>query len=142
MTFTEKFNPVIWVTLAYIGLYYAFLVNVLRAKLSASKSCRSQGIKFDRYSSSDPKLRAADRIQLNTLEHMPAFLILLWLHAAIVDPAQAGLLGWGYVGLRALYPIFLGSELERNIPMRLLLNTFSAYLIMACMSGSILYRLM
>ena len=75
----QQFRPVLWVTFAYLILYYAFMLNVLRVKLKVAASCKARGEKFDRYQNNDPILRAADRIQLNTLEHMPPFLILLWL---------------------------------------------------------------
>lgn len=139
MEFSEKFAPVIWVTLVYVGVYYAFLVNVLRVKVRIVQACKSQGIRFDRYSSVDPQLRAADRVQLNTLEHMPTFLTLLWLHAAVIDPSQAADFGWIYVALRILYPFFLGAELGENIRRRVLLNTFSGYLILVTMAGSVIY---
>ena len=105
------------------------------------KECKSQGIRFDRYGSTDPKLRAADRVQLNTLEHMPTFLSLLWLHATVVDPAQAAIFGWLYVGLRALYPFFLGAELGENIQPRVLINTFSGYLLLGIMAESVMCEL-
>ena len=141
MEFSNEFTAVIWVTLTYIGVYYVFLINVLRVKVTLVKECKSQGARFDRYTCSDPRLRAADRVQLNTLEHMPTFLSLLWLHAAVVDPNQAAILGWIYVILRILYPFFLGTELGENIRQRVLINTFSGYLVLAIMAGSVLHRL-
>lgn len=138
MEFSDKFAPVIWVTLIYIGVYYVFLVNVLRVKIATVKACKSQGVRFDRYTSLDPALRAADRVQLNTLEHMPTFLVLLWLHALVVDPSPAAFLGWIYVVLRGLYPFFLGQRLGENIRRRVLINTFSGYLILTVMAGSVI----
>lgn len=142
MEFIEQFGPVVWVTIGYVGVYYLFLVNILRVKVSIAKSCRANGTQFDRYLSVDPKLRAADRVQLNTLEHMPVFLVLLWLYAAVVDVSDAAILGWIYVILRAIYPIFMGSSLKRNIPMRLLINTFAGYLVLAFMVGGIVYTML
>lgn len=135
----QQFNPILWVTLAYLVLYYAFMLNVLRVKLKVAASSKAQGVRFDRYQTNDPRLRAADRIQLNTLEHMPPFLILLWLDAIMGSVIVASFLGWTYVGLRALYPVFLGSQLNRNIPNRLLFNTFASYLVLAAMMGHIVY---
>ncbi|MGB0645583.1 MAG: MAPEG family protein [Bradymonadia bacterium] len=135
----QQFKPVLWVTFAYLVLYYAFMINVLRVKLKVAASSKALGVKFDRYQSTDPALRAADRVQLNTLEHMPPFLILLWLDAAMGSVMVASLLGWTYVGLRALYPVFLGSQLNRNIPNRLLINTFASYLVLAALMGHIVY---
>ena len=110
----------------------------VESEAEAAASCKARGEKFDRYQNNDP-IRAADRIQLNTLEHMPPFLILLWLDAIMGSVMVASFLGWTYVGLRALYPVFLGSQLNRNIPNRLLFNTFASYLVLAAMMGHIVY---
>ena len=125
----EKFAPVIVVTLAYILLYYLFLLNVLRAKILVVRQCRERGEQFNRYENDYPELKAADRVQLNMLEHMPTFLVALWLQGFFVSVVSATWLGGIYVFIRATYPLFLGKSLERNIPMRLLINTFSGYFI-------------
>ena len=129
--FIETQTPVIQVTLAYLLLYYVFLLHGLRVKLKMLRECRERGERFDRYNGDYPELRASDRVQLNTLEHMPPFLVLLWLHALVVGPGSAAVLGWVYVALRASYPFFLGRRLGRNIPKRLLINTFSSYAVLA-----------
>ena len=125
----EKFASVIIVTLVYVLLYYLFLLNVLRAKVLVLRQCKERGEKFNRYENDYPELRAADRIQLNMLEHMPTFLVALWLHAVFVSVVSATWLGGIYVFIRATYPLFLGTSLTKNIPMRLLINTFSGYFI-------------
>ena len=140
-SFAHEFSGVVVVTLVYLGLYYAFMMNVLRVKLNVLKRCRERGEKFERYSVQYPDLLAADRIQLNMLEHMPPFLVLLWLQALVVSADSAVVLGWIYVVLRGLYPFFLGGELRSNIPLRLLLNTFSAYGVMGVMVGWITWAL-
>ncbi|MEC7949244.1 MAG: MAPEG family protein [Myxococcota bacterium] len=137
----ETHGPVIWVTLGYLLVYYAFLLNGLRVKLRVSRECRERGERFDRYRGDYPALRASDRIQLNTLEHMPPFLVFLWLHAFVVGPASATALGWVYVLLRATYPLFLGVRLGRNIPRRLLINTFSGYVVLAVLGAWTAVRL-
>ena len=129
--FIETQTPVIQVTLAYLLLYYVFLLHGLRVKFKMLRECRERGERFDRYNGDYPELRASDRVQLNTLEHMPPFLVLLWLHALVVGPGSAAVLGWVYVALRASYPFFLGRRLGRNIPKRLLINTFSGYAVLA-----------
>jgi len=139
--FTDEFTSVIIVTLVYLILYYVFMVNVLRVKLKVVKRCKEQGERFERYSMQYPDLLAADRIQMNMLEHMPPFLALLWLQALVVSAESAAMLGWVYVILRALYPLFLGGELKSNIPMRLLFNTFAAYGVMGVMLGWTLWAL-
>ena len=125
----EKLAPVIVVTLTYILLYYLFLLNVLRAKILVVRQCRERGKQFNRYEHDYPELKAADRVQLNMLEHMPTFLVALWLQAFFVSVESATWLGTIYIFIRATYPLFLGTSLERNIPMRLLINTFSGYFV-------------
>ena len=128
-----ELNPIVLISLSYIALYYVLMVNVLRAKLKAMADSRARGESFDRYRSEDPYLRAADRIQLNTLEHMPPFLTLLWLDALFGDPSFAAILGWVYLALRVTYPFFMGPTLGKNVPYRLLFNTFSGYFVLAAL---------
>ena len=104
--FASTFAPVVVVTLCYITLYYVFMVNVLRVKMKVIRRCKEKGEPFRRYTEHYPDLLAADRIQLNMLEHMPPFLVLLWLQAFVVSAESATLMGWIYLGLRALYPFF------------------------------------
>ena len=125
--FTAHHAPVIGVTLVYISLYYAFMANILRVKLRVIKQCKEADEPFSRYTNQYPELLAADRVQLNMLEHMPPFLVLLWLQSLIVSPTSAAALGFVYVLLRATYPLFLGRTLHNNFPLRLLFNTLSAY---------------
>lgn len=128
-TFTSEFQPVIWVTLVYILLYYVFLLHALRVKLRVARRCKEAGEPFRRYTQHYPEILAVDRVQLNTLEHMPPFLVLMWLHAHIVSPTSAAYLGTVYVAIRATYPLFLGSALHTSFPKRVFINTFSGYAI-------------
>ena len=97
--------------------------------------CRAAGERYDRYASRHPEMLAADRVQLNMLEHMPPFLVLLWLQSLLVSPQSAAVLGGIYLLLRASYPVFLGSTLKRDIPRRLLLNTFAGYAVLTIFAG-------
>ena len=67
--FAAQHAPTIWVTLAYIGLYYAFMLRTLKVKLRVAKQCKEAGERFFRYSNQYPELLAADRVQLNMLAH-------------------------------------------------------------------------
>ena len=131
--FTGHYASVIWVTLAYLLLYYVFLIYGLKVKLQVVAECRTKGEPFDRYNGQYPELLAADRMQLNTLEHMPPFLTLLWLQAAVDTPQNAATMGSVYVLLRVLYPFFLGKTLNRYIPKKLLINTFTGYAVLVLM---------
>lgn len=117
----------IWVTLIYLGLYYVFMSHIARTKIRLMKSYKERGEKFDRYTGGDPEMLAADRIQLNMLEHMPVFLVALWLHAFFVSPVSATWAGGAYTLLRAAYPFVLGNRLGRGIPLRVLMVTFPGY---------------
>jgi len=125
--FASHHAPTMWVTLVYIGLYYAFMIRTLKVKLRVAKQCKEAGERFFRYSNQYPELLAADRVQLNTLEHMPPFLVLLWLQSLTVSPQSAAALGAAYVVVRLTYPLFLGPKLEKNIPLRIVINTFTGY---------------
>ena len=140
--FVQTYGPVIAVTLAYLTLYYAFLLYGLRVKLKMLRECAGRGERFDRYQGDYPELRAADRVQLNTLEHMPPFIVFLWLHALVVGPLSAAALGWAYVALRASYPFFLGRRLGRNIPKRLLINTFTGYAVLSALAAWTVFELL
>ena len=133
--FTALHAPTIWVTLTYIGLYYAFLAHGLVVKRRVAQQCRDAGQRYDRYRSQHPELLAADRVQLNTLEHMPPFLVLLWGQSLIVSPSSAAILGAMYVAIRATYPFFLGRALHGNFPRRVLFNTFSGYGVLIALAG-------
>jgi uncharacterized membrane protein YecN with MAPEG domain len=115
------------VTLAYCALYYVFMFNLMRVKLRLHREYSARDEKFDRYFGQDRELLAADRTQLNMLEHMPIFLVLLWLHAFLVSSSEAAILGAIYTGSRALYPILLRGRMGRDIPKRILFITFTGY---------------
>ena len=129
-SFANDYASVIWVTLIYIGVYYAFMVNGMFVKLRVAKRCRDAGEPFLRYTNHYPEILAADRVQLNTLEHMPPFLVLLWLQALIVSTESATILGSLYILVRATYPFFMGRELHRSFPKRIFINTFSGYAVL------------
>jgi MAPEG family len=133
-------GPIV-VTLAYIGLYYLFQVYVLRVKSRLQREYKARNETFDRYFGQDRQMLAADRVQLNMLEHMPPFLVLLWLNAAFVDPASATVAGGVYVGARAIYPLALGPRLGRGIRAAVLLSTVPGYLVLGWFSGALLWAL-
>ena len=64
---------------------------------------------------SSKALGGVERVVYNSLEHAPAFLMLMWLHRILVDADQAGYLGMVYVAHRFVYGIFFrrwGSSLS------------------------------
>lgn len=118
------------VTLAYLGLYYGFQLYILKVKATLASQYKARGDKFDRYFGQDREMLAADRLQLNTLEHMPPFLALLWLHAAFVGAETATIAGAVYVAARLVYPFLIGRRLGRNIQARVLLATGVGYAVL------------
>lgn len=118
-------------TLSYVVVYYAFISNVLRVKVALAREYQARGEKFDRYLGGDRTMLAADRIQLNTLEHMGPFLALLWLHAAFASPWGATVAGALYIASRLAYSFMLGAQLGRSIRKRVMLATITGYAVLA-----------
>lgn len=137
---TEFSGPLI-VTLAYVGLYYGFIVNILRVKRALAAAHAARGEKFDRYFDQDREMLAADRLQLNTLEHMPPFLVLLWLNAVFVSPLSATVAGAAYVVGRAYYPLVLGRRLGRGVRSSIMLSTGVGYAVLVYLSGALVWAL-
>ena len=119
------------VTAAYVVVYYVMITNQLRVKTRLRRAYRARGETFDRYFGMDREMLAADRYVGNMLEHMPAFLLLLWLNAMFVDARSATIAGAAYVGSRILYPFMMGRQLGKGIPSRILFATVIGYLVIA-----------
>ena len=130
------------VTLAYVLVYYGFQINVLRVKTARAAHYKSQGEQFDRYFGQDREMLAADRIQLNVLEHMGPFLVLLWLHAVFVDTSAATEAGGVYVASRALYPWMMGGRLGRRVPARIMVATGLGYAVLIYLAGAIVVAML
>ena len=84
---------------------------------------------------------AADRYQLNMLEHMPVFLVLLWLNAAFVDPGSATIGGMVYVVARAAYPLAMGSKLGREVRMAIFVSTAPGYAVLVWFAGALAWAI-
>jgi hypothetical protein len=115
------------VTLVYVLIYYSFQMYQLAVKNRLSKEYKARGEKFDRYFGNDRQMLAVDRYVLNTLEHMPPFLTLLWLTAIYVNDTQAVIPGTLYLLTRAVYPFLVGKEMGRNVAGRVMYATFLGY---------------
>lgn len=126
----EPYAGALLVTLLYVGVYYAFQINVLRVKVKRSRAWAARGEKLDRYANADRELLAADRYQLNTLEHMGPFLVLLWLVAVFVGPGPSTWGGLAYVAARAAYPFAMGSRLGRSPRTAIFLSTVPGYAVL------------
>ena len=135
-----EFKGPILVTIGYFLVYYFFICLILKTKVKLHSSYKKDGKKFDRYFSQDREMLLADRTQLNMLEHMPIFLSLLWGHAIFVSITEATILGSAYTVIRALYPFVMGKNIGKDIPKRILLVTFSNYLITTYLMVSIIIK--
>lgn len=103
------------VTVSYFFLWYGLLFGKQsRTKYRLIKKYKEEGKVFDRYASNDPEMLSADRAVGNTQEQMVPFLTALWLHSIIVSVPQATVLGFVYVGLRAIYPWVLGGAFVKS----------------------------
>jgi hypothetical protein len=119
----------ILVTVVYFLVYFAFHMRVLRTKRRLRREYHERGEEFDRYYTQDRRMLTADRCVLNMLEHMPPFLCLLWLHAVFVAPLSATIAGSAYVVTRAAYPFLLGPVVGTRLPRRLLVATYTGYVV-------------
>ena len=123
----SEYRGPILISVAMLFLHYSFLINILRKKVKLHKKYKTEGKKFDRYLSGDREMLAADRIQLNLLEHMPLFLTLLWLVAVFDNVGNATSAGTIYLASRILYPFLMKQRLGREIPLRILISTMIGY---------------
>lgn len=131
-------GPIV-VTVAYVLVYYGTQINIARLKPQLEREYRDRGEKFDRYFGQDRRMLAADRVQLNMLEHMPPFLVLMWLHAVFLSPTTATIAGSVYLAARVAYPLLVGTRLGRSIRAKVLLATVPGYLVIAYLAGTLLY---
>lgn len=137
LTLEHQAGPVL-VTVGYLVLYYASMNRVVRVKRRLAREHAARGEVFDRYLGGDREMLAADRAQLNTLEHMPPFLVLLWLHAIFVGPSGATIGGGIYLGSRLLHPWLIGGRLGPRLGSRVYLATMPGYLVLLYLAGALL----
>ena len=136
----ETFRGPVLVTVAYFALWYYLLLGSQRGtKYRLAEEYAALGEVFDRYFGQDGRMLAVDRAVANTLEQMVPFLVALWLHAALVSPPHATVLGAVYVALRAVYPLLLGKSLSKTQSKRVFLATGPCYLIVFYLLGSVAY---
>ncbi len=125
------------VTLVYVLLYYVFQINLLRVKTALKREYAERDEKFDRYFGQDRRMLAADRVQLNMLEHMPPFLALLWLYAVFIGPLGATIGGGIYIAARALYPLLVGGRLGRGVRAQVMISTGIGYAVLIYFAGAL-----
>src|SRR5262245_22306768 len=111
------------ITVAYVVVYYLMITHQLVVRTRLRREYRVRGESFDRYFGADREMLAADRYVGNMLEHMPPFLILLWLNAVFVGARGATVAGAAYLLSRLLYPLLMGRSLGKGVPTRMLFAT-------------------
>lgn len=131
-------GPIV-ITVALIALYYGFMVRIAFLKRALAREYREKGEKFDRYFGQDRRMLAADRAQLNLLEHMPPFLTLLWLNAVFVGATFATTAGAIYLALRLAHPFAMGGRLGRDVRLSILAVTGPSYLVIVFLTLSLLW---
>jgi len=134
----RAFAAPLLVTVAYVLVYYLMIVHQVRVKTRLRHAYQARGETFDRYFHNDREMLAADRYVGNMLEHMPAFMLLLWLNAVFVGTRGASLAGAVYVLSRLLYPFMIGRHLGRGVPTRILFATVAGYAVTAYLSVRLL----
>ena len=138
----ETYQWPVVVTVAYAAVYYTIMMYVMTVRVRVARDARDRGERFDRYFSEDRQLLAADRMQLNMLEHMPMFLVGLWVHAVLVGAESAAIAGAVYVASRALYPFMMGRRLGRFVRTRILFATVPGYAVMTYLYIRLLWSVM
>lgn len=96
----KELRGVAVVTIVYNLMLYMFYSTQVNLSLVAMNG-KPEGHK-------EAAKRIGDRSVGNTLEQAWPFMAAMWLHALFVNYQQAQLLGWIYVGFRALYVFFYG----------------------------------
>ena len=137
----QTYTGPILITIVYLALYYGFMVRIAVLKRALAEEYRTRGEKFDRYFGQDRRMLAADRAQLNMLEHMPPFLALMWLNAAFVGVPGATVAGTIYLISRIAYPLVLGGKLGRDVRLSILMVTGPGYAVMLYFLGALLWAL-
>jgi hypothetical protein len=127
----QTFAGPLLVSVAYVLVYYLMISNQLRVRTRLRRDYRARGETFDRYFNTDREMLAADRYVGNMLEHMPPFMLLLWLNAVFVGPRSASVAGLVYLASRLLYPLMMGRQLGRGVPTRILFATMIGYGVIA-----------
>lgn len=138
----QPFAGPVLVTVAYTVIYYAIMGYGARVKYRLLAEYRERGETFDRYFGQDREMLAADRMQLNMLEHMPLFLVLLWLNAVFVGPTWATAVGGVFTLARAAYPFALGARVGRMQRMTVFAATGPGYLAIGALMGALVWRLL
>ena len=134
----EGFESVVGVTVAFLALYYVFLVGQACTKFYLYSSAKTKDPKASfgkiKYASTDPLARLADRTAGNMLEQSVLFLTSLWLCALFESPSYAARLGWLWLLFRCAYPfLFLKGVL-------ITLSTIPGYILITMLIAPVAWK--
>lgn len=139
-TVASQFRGPCVVTVAYFVVYYAFMVLQLNTRGEAVERARRSGRvipagkTFSTDVAEDSGARMGERVFLNTLEQMGAFLVSLWMCAAFVCPSMATTLSTIALAFRLLMPIFWSQGPAGAWNIRVEISTQPYY---ACIMGEL-----
>jgi glutathione S-transferase len=96
------------VTLLAVALYFFISTRVAAAHVKF-------GVKLPA-TAGNPDFERVYRVQMNTLEWMPIFLVPLWLFALTLSDIAAAVLGLVWIAGRALYFTGYSQAVEKRVP--------------------------
>jgi glutathione S-transferase len=96
------------VSLAAVLVYFFFSTQVARAHVKF-------GVKLPA-TSGNPDFERVYRVQMNTLEWMPTFLVPLWLFALYLSDVWAAVLGIVWIVGRLMYFVGYSQAVEKRVP--------------------------
>ena len=96
------------VTLLAIAFYFFLSTRVARAR-------GKFGVKLPA-TTGNPDFERVYRVQMNTLEWMPIFLVTLWLCAIYLNDIAAAAIGLVWIAGRALYYVGYSHATEKRLP--------------------------
>jgi glutathione S-transferase len=98
---------------ALVSLAAVLLYFFLGTRVAAARG--KFGVKL-RATTGNPDFERVYRVQMNTLEWMPTFLVPLWLFALYVSDLWAAALGLVWIVGRALYYVGYSRATEKRLP--------------------------
>ena len=118
------------VSLAAVLLYFFFATRVAAAHAR-------YGVKLPAMSG-HPDFERVYRVQMNTLEWMPTFLVPLWLFAIYVSDVWAAVLGLVWIAGRILYFVGYSRATEKRLPGFFVQSTVCSVLFIGAVIGVVM----
>ena len=135
-------GPIIITVIYFMMWYYLLFFLQRKTKYRLQEKYKREGKEFDRYFGQDDEMLSADRAVINTQEQMVPFIMALWLCSIFVSPVLATWCGGLYIILRLFYPLLLGRRVSKIQSKRVYFVTFTSYLIIFFMFGSIIWTVL